>query len=73
MREALAKLFQDLEAKEQFPRKATWKNIDHDETVTVTGELGLVDGKKFCSINESNAGICEDELVFDEERKPGRH
>jgi hypothetical protein len=69
MREALAKLFKDLEANKKQFRKAIWKNAEHDEPVTVTGELGRIDGKRFYSIKESAAGICEDELEFEDQRK----
>jgi hypothetical protein len=51
-----------------YPRKAIWKNKDHDQPVTVTGELGEKDGKRFYSIEESSTGVPEDELEFEDEK-----
>lgn len=48
------------------PKRAMWHNKDHDLPVTVTGEAGERDGKKFFSITESDTGIPEDELEFEE-------
>lgn len=48
------------------PKRAMWRNKDHDRPVTVTGELGKKDGKKFYSIEESSTGIPEDEMEFEE-------
>lgn len=69
---ALLELSQDtFPTKEELerpqPRSAMWKNKDHDQPVTVTGELGAHDGKRFFSIAESSSGIPEDELTFDDE------
>ena len=50
------------------PKKAVWRNKDHDQPVTVTGELGEQDGKKFYSIEGSNTGISQDELDFEDEQ-----
>lgn len=55
----------ELEEERSQPKNAVWKNKDYDQPVTVTGELGKKDGKKFYSIKESSTGISEDELDFD--------
>lgn len=47
-----------------YPRQAMWKNKDHDQPVTVVGEAGDKDGKKFYKIKGSDTGIPEDELEF---------
>ena len=40
---------------------------DHDQPVTITGELGERDGRRFYSAKETSTGIPEDELEFGEE------
>jgi hypothetical protein len=50
--------------KRQYPCSAMWQNQDHDQPVTVTGELGYQDGKLFYSVRESTTGISENELDF---------
>jgi len=46
-------------------RFATWKNKDHDQPVTVTRELGEgPDGRRYFKIMESDTGVPEDELEF---------
>lgn len=53
------------QAELEQPKQAMWRNKDHDLPVTVTGELGERDGKKYYAIAESETGIPEDELDFD--------
>jgi hypothetical protein len=48
------------------PRRAIWRNKDHDQPVTITGELGQKDGKRFYAAKETGTGIPEDELEFEE-------
>ncbi|HMP65826.1 MAG TPA: hypothetical protein PKD11_09590 [Pyrinomonadaceae bacterium] len=48
------------------PRRAMWHNKDHDQPVTVTGEISEKDGERLYSIAESGTGIPEDELEFEE-------
>jgi hypothetical protein len=45
-------------------RRAIWRNQDHDQPVTVIGELGEIDGVKYYAITESIAGIPAHELEF---------
>jgi hypothetical protein len=82
--EAIDKLVQYLNlSKDTFPTKeeiaarenyraATWKNKDHDQPVTVTGDLGIgADGRKYLKIAESQVGIPEDEIVFEDTKAKG--
>jgi len=46
------------------PRSAIWRNKDHDQPVTIIGELGEQDGKRFYKAKETTTGIPEDELEF---------
>jgi hypothetical protein len=75
--EAIDKLVQHLNlSKDTFPtqeeiaaqggyRAAIWKNKDHDQPVTVTGDLGVgADGRRYLKIAESQVGIPEDEIDF---------
>jgi hypothetical protein len=48
-------------------RTAIWRNKDHDQPVTITGELGEKDGRRFYAAKETSTGIPEDELEFGEE------
>lgn len=48
------------------PQRAIWRNKDHDQPVTITGELGQKDGKRFYAAKETGTGIPEDELEFEE-------
>jgi len=46
-------------------RSAVWRNKDHDQPVTVTGDLGIgTDGRKYLKVAESQVGIPEDEVEF---------
>lgn len=69
LQKKVAVLLEGFEEEEQpsesVIRLATWKNKDHDQPVTVTGELGERDGKKYYSIRETSTGIPEDELEFE--------
>jgi hypothetical protein len=49
------------------PRQAVWKNKDHDQPVTVTGEAGEHDGRRYMKIAESGTAVPEDELEFEDE------
>ncbi|HSV63456.1 MAG TPA: hypothetical protein VLH83_08940 [Chthoniobacterales bacterium] len=52
-----------------FPRKAIWKNKDHDMPVVITDLAGEKDGEKYYQ-SSTGTGIQASELVFDpEERK----
>jgi hypothetical protein len=53
------------------PRMATWRNKDHDQPVTITGELGEKDGKRFYAAKETGTGIPEDELEFEDVKAKG--
>jgi hypothetical protein len=46
------------------PRLAVWRNKDHDQPVTVTGEMGEREGRRFYAVKETTTGIPEDELEF---------
>jgi len=48
------------------PKRAVWRNKDHDQPVTVTGELGEKGGKQYFSIAESDTGVPADELEFED-------
>jgi hypothetical protein len=53
-------------------RPATWRNKDHDQPVTVTGDLGVgADGRKYLKIAESQVGIPEDEVEFVDAKAKG--
>jgi hypothetical protein len=55
-----------------FPRSATWKNADHDQPVIVIGELGGgTDGQRYFKVLESNTGIPENELQFEDTQAKG--
>lgn len=78
--EAIDKLMQHLGlTKDAFPtveelnkpRMAVWKNKDHDQPVTITGELGEKDGKRFYAAQETGTGIPEDELEFEDTQAKG--
>lgn len=79
--EAIGKLMQHLDlTKDTFPtveelhkpRAATWKNKDHDQPVTVTGDLGQgPDGKHYLKIAESDMGVPEEDLVFEDAKAKG--
>ncbi len=51
---------------ESKTRRAIWRNKDHDQPVTIIGELGEKDGKRFFAAKETDTGIPEDELEFAE-------
>lgn len=79
--EAIDKLAKLLELqKDTFPtqaelasrqRQAIWRNKDHDQPVTVIGEMGERDGRRFYSVKETSTGIPEDELVFQDAQAKG--
>jgi hypothetical protein len=46
------------------PRAAVWKNKDHDQPVSVIGEAGEHDGRRYVKIEGSEAGVPEDELEY---------
>ena len=48
-----------------LPRKAVWRNKDHDQPVTIIGELGEKDGRRFYAAKETTTGIPDDELEFE--------
>lgn len=48
------------------PQKAIWRNKDHDQPVTVIGEAGDIDGKRFLKIQGSETGIPADDVEFEE-------
>ena len=48
------------------PRKAVWRNKDHDQPVTIIGELGEKDGRRFYAAKETTTGIPDDELEFED-------
>jgi hypothetical protein len=53
-------------------RSAVWRNKDHDQPVTVTGELGPgPDGRKYLKIAESQVGVPEDEVEFADAKAKG--
>lgn len=43
---------------------AVWRKKDHDQPVTITGEMGEKDGRRFYAAKETSTGIAEDELEF---------
>lgn len=48
---------------------AVWKNQDFDQPVTVLGEAGVMNGKKYYKIQGSNSAIPEDELIFNQSKE----
>lgn len=62
--------FEDEEPEPQV-RPAMWRNKDHDQPVTITGELGEQDGKRFYTAKETSTGIPEDELEFEDAKAKG--
>lgn len=50
---------------------AIWRNKDHDQPVTITGELGEKDGRRFYAAKETSTGIPEDELEFQDAKAKG--
>jgi hypothetical protein len=52
-------------------RTAMWRNKDHDQPVTITGELGERDGRRFYAAKETSTGIPEDELEFEDASAKG--
>jgi hypothetical protein len=48
------------------PRNAVWRNKDHDQPVTIIGELGEKDGRRFYAAKETTTGIPGDELEFED-------
>jgi hypothetical protein len=46
------------------PRSAIWHNKDHDQPVTVTGEAGEHEGRRYVKIEGSETGVPEDELEY---------
>lgn len=46
------------------PRAAMWRNKDHDQPVTVTGEAGEHEGRRYVNIEGSEAGVPEDEIEY---------
>lgn len=61
----------EIEARGNY-RAAVWKNKDHDQPVTVTGELGKgPDGRNYFKIAESQVGVPEDEIVFEDAKAKG--
>lgn len=46
------------------PRRAIWHNKDHDQPVTVIGEAGEHDGRRYVRIEGSDTGVPEDELEY---------
>lgn len=56
--------FEDEEEPPSPPRQAIWRNKDHDQPVTIIGDLGEKDGRRFYAAKETSTGIPEDELEF---------
>lgn len=52
-------------------RTAIWRNKDHDQPVTITGEMGEKDGRRFYAAKETSTGIPEDELEFQDVKAKG--
>jgi len=44
--------------------EAIWSNKDFDQPVTVTGDLGKINGKRYVKIKESNTGVPLDEIKY---------
>ena len=61
----VADLLKGFEDEPPPTRAAMWRNKDHDQPVTITGELGEKDGKRFFAAKETGTGIPEDELEFE--------
>jgi len=59
-------LIEGFEEEEAEPRKAMWRNKDHDQPVTITGEMGEKNGRRFYTAKETSTGIPEDELEFED-------
>jgi hypothetical protein len=53
------------QAELQPPRRAIWRNKDHDQPVTVTGIQGEHEGRRYMSIEGSDTGVPEDELEYE--------
>lgn len=65
LKKKVGDLLEGFEEEEPEPRTATWRNKDHDEPVTITGEMGEHEGRKYYAAKETGTGIPEDELEFD--------
>lgn len=50
----------------EYPCEAIWNNKDFDQPVTIIGKAGPKDGKMYYNIADSETGIPEDELEFQE-------
>jgi hypothetical protein len=59
------------QAELERPRSAIWRNKDHDQPVTITGELGEQNGQRFYAAKETSTGIPEDELEFEDAQAKG--
>lgn len=46
--------------------EATWRNVDNDQPVKITGDLGERDGRRYVSIEGSDTGIPLDEITYPE-------
>jgi hypothetical protein len=68
LKKKVGDLLEGFEEEEPEPaaiRSAMWRNKDHDQPVTITGDPGEKDGKRFYAAKETAAGIPEDELEFE--------
>lgn len=64
-------LLKGFEDEEPEPRPAMWRNKDHDQPVTITNEMGEIDGRRFYAAKETSTGIPEDELEFEDAKAKG--
>ena len=46
------------------PMRAMWHNKDVDQPVTVIGEAGMTDGRRYVKIEGSDTAIPEDEISY---------
>lgn len=56
----------ELDEQAKATRQAVWRNKDHDQPVTVIGDLGAgPDGRRYKQIEGSDSGVPEDELEYE--------
>jgi len=71
LKKKVGDLLEGFEDEEPEARTAIWRNKDHDQPVTITGELGEQNGRRFYAAKETSTGIPEDELEFEDARAKG--
>jgi hypothetical protein len=71
LKKKVGDLLEGFEEEEPEPRSAVWRNKDHDQPVTIIGEMGERDGRRYFAAKETGTGIPEDELEFEDAKAKG--